>query len=194
MRAARRLELEAADELDLMMLYLHQGLWFEDYRPRKDESLHIVNWTDELDRHFLYKQLRTRPNKPQLDPVEKPTVTLPEAVDRLVSALERKELGPSLSCAIAILDLHSDALRKVEEAFREMRHRVVADGRRHTLTVPISAAGHDLVFVEGPGPLTEQEAAFYARVRFSKGSVKVYVVWWMGDPSTDKLSTWVFER
>ncbi len=187
------------DELDALMVYLQQGLRFEGCTSHEQESLQIHNWTDDLDRYFLWKYLQTRPNKPQVTAVSRPQRRLPAESDQLISALEASESHAALSCALALLEMNDRNLCTLSRKIAELHALVRGDGRRHTLSIEFPVSGYDIVLSHDFVTLDEKEARQFARVRFRKGKARrVHVVSWtvasMKPMTIDRAMAWTFTR
>lgn len=89
---------EAADELDYMMYYLHQGLFFRGKNSlRANEQLKIIGYTDDLDQYYRRKQGWTEKGR-------KPRLALGPQTERFLNLLERWRPRGWMTAALQFLE------------------------------------------------------------------------------------------
>jgi hypothetical protein len=105
--------LVASDELDWWMHYLLIGLYFED--EDHDEPIRLLSHTDPLDAWVLYERgMRTTP-------AEKPSMRLDKTSRAFLDLLCEERPPAWISAACMLLDISTDARKKLWKAIDKVR-------------------------------------------------------------------------
>lgn len=177
------------DELDLLMFYLHQGLWIKesDFGPGKVMIVTIDgSFTRALDDYYARVANGLSGTKPGLK--------VPDELTQLLVAIDRspRAAGPSLMSSL--LDCADDAKRTTSEGIRDIEQKYEADEKPHT--VSLGPIGECMILLAcGRGLMAQEEARSWARRWLSKADVNVaYVSSWVYPLATAKPYTWRFTR
>lgn len=111
--------LHAADELDWWMLYLTQGLYFEDDELLASGQVRYLSQTDDLDAWYLYSQGR------RTTPAAKPRQALEEATVAMLDFLAERRPAGWVPAGCTLLELSGDT--------REALHDQLGQGRKRAL-------------------------------------------------------------
>ncbi len=115
--------LHAVDELDWFMLYLNEGLYFEeDEHLRRNEEVRYLSQTDELDAWVLWKEgLRSTP-------ASKPRQSLDGATERLLDFLTEVRPPGWIPAGCAVLEMSSETREELHAQIQEARQRAARRG------------------------------------------------------------------
>lgn len=181
-------EVRCGDELDLMMLYLQQGLWIEEDDFGHGKVMFVAidgSFTNALNDYYARVDNGLSATKPKLE--------LPKELGELLAAVDRspRRTGPSLM--FSLLDCADEARRMASEKIRCLEQLHEDDGRPHSLSLGL--ADGVVLLACGKRLMTQEEARVWARGWLSKQDVKVaYVSSWVHPLETAKPHTWKFDR
>jgi len=115
--------LHAVDELDWFMLYLNQGLYFEeDEHLRGNQQVRYLSQTDELDAWVLWNRgIRTTP-------APKPRQGLDAETERLLDYLTEVRPPGWIPAGCTVLEISGDAREQLHAQVNEARQRVATRG------------------------------------------------------------------
>jgi hypothetical protein len=115
--------LHAVDELDWFMLYLNQGLYFEeDEHPGEREHVRYLSQTDELDAWVLWNQgIRTKP-------APKPQQGLDEATRRFLDFLTDVRPPGWIPAGCAVLEMSGETREQLHAQISEARANAIRRG------------------------------------------------------------------
>jgi hypothetical protein len=114
--------LHAADELDWWMLYLNQGLYFEEDEQLADSELRYLSQTDALDAWYLSEHGR------RSSPAPKPKQQLDEATEEMLDFLADVRPDGWVPAGCALLDVSSETRLALHEQLRRGRERAAERG------------------------------------------------------------------
>lgn len=136
--ALRRIRLQelgfpsAYDELDWLMHYLKEGLYFEHLKDAGIDRLELMSYTDDLDAYYLYQQgIRQTP-------AAKPRQAIPPRMASIIESLERNRPPGFLETALLLLDLSSEARVQFDEGVTDILDRTRKDGCIHDFALVFS--------------------------------------------------------
>lgn len=124
---AKRVELWAPEELDVVMFHIRRNLFF-DFEP-EGTVVEIGVETDPYDAWSYFRRgLRSRPAK-------KPAQKVPLHLNRLLDGLARERPQGWTHVALHLLDFSLSGRSNVNKMIRETRSRLRTDGSRHDFTI-----------------------------------------------------------
>lgn len=140
---ARRVEVFAPEELDVLMLHLRKNLFFDDVP--EGTLIHVGVETDPLDAWSYYRR------GSRVRPARKPTQKLPLHFQRLVEGLERERPEGWSNAVLHLLDLGASGRSGVNRLIKESRDRMRQDQLLHDFTVGTeSPSWHGISVVLAP--------------------------------------------
>jgi hypothetical protein len=116
--------LHAVDELDWFLLYLNQGLYFEeDEHLQQNKQVRYLSQTDELDAWVLWNQgIRSAP-------APKPRQRLDDVTGRLLDFLTDVRPSGWIPAGCAVLEMSGDTREQFHRQIQEARQRAAARGK-----------------------------------------------------------------
>jgi hypothetical protein len=115
--------LHAAEELDWWMIYLEQGLYFEeDDELRRNDDVRYLSYTDDLDAWVLWDQgIRTIP-------APKPRQVLDSDTERLLDFLTQQRPAGWIPAGCAVLEMSGETREDLHRQIVEARGRAANRG------------------------------------------------------------------
>ena len=130
---SRRTQLEQTpfmffgDEIDLLGLYLNQGMCFDDERFQGFDSVSISGFSPAVDQYVYEKHaLGLTPKKPR--------PPMPQGFPELLSDLESSQCLGALNCALALLDLSGRARAQTMDGINLTKKRLRETGKMQSFT------------------------------------------------------------
>jgi hypothetical protein len=114
------------DELDYVMYYIREGLWFEDESFGRDRMLQIGIYTEELDDYYLAVERGWE--------AEKPRPRVPDELRQLLRGLESHPEGDAIEAILFMLDGSSEARQQLAENIERSERQTLMDKGVHSLT------------------------------------------------------------
>jgi hypothetical protein len=138
---AKRVELFAPEELDVVMLHLRTNLFFDDVPEGTLVDVGVE--TDPLDAWSYYRRgLRSRPAR-------KPSQKVPLHLLRLIQGLDRERPAYWTHAVFQLLDLSAAGRSDINRMIKETRARIRSDRRLHDITIGTDTPPHGLSIVLG---------------------------------------------
>lgn len=142
----RRCEIELSrleitgDELDLLGMYLDQGLYLEGSRYKDFDLLGLAGMSKDVDEYMYRKYVLG-------EPVKRPSVAEPKMFSRLVDAVTGCSASYSSNVALAVLDLSGKARKEFTDLAIQTMDRTKSDGNFHSFSFGIRGASKAIAFV-----------------------------------------------
>lgn len=127
----KRPVIDAVDELDLLMNYVVDGLYFEDRDVENMAEYLVAGYTDALDAYFVHREHGVT--------AEKPGVRLPEKLQDFVGALDRCPDKAGVSVAAFLLNGDHESRVKVAEQIEMLEDRMLSEGGGRSMTIVAEA-------------------------------------------------------
>jgi hypothetical protein len=127
---ATRHQYSAIEELDLVMLYLDQNLYYDDHDPA---TLAVGSQTDALDEWDRYQR------GDRITKAKKPSQSVPVHVARVLDSLANDRPDGWVAAVFHILDLSAEARRDMNNMIKQCRALIRSDRKPHDVTL-VSAA------------------------------------------------------
>ena len=128
------------DELDLLGMYLNQGLYFEGDEYKDLDLVGLAEMSKDIDEYMFRKHVLG-------EAVKRPAVAEPERFSEFVAALARCSAPYSCNVALAILDLDSKLRKEFMDLSVQIMDRTKADGNLHNFSVRIAGTSKVISFV-----------------------------------------------
>ncbi len=132
----------AVDELDFLMFYLYEGLYFEDGRLKGVDRYIPHAYTEDLDRYYDYLAGRVSSGS-------KPRLKISEEYRKLVLELESTRKYEFTKVTTTLLDFDSETRHKIIDGITEAKKASEKDGRDHDLTMYFNDLNMGLMFSVG---------------------------------------------
>jgi hypothetical protein len=152
---SRRLQVQALEELDIVMYYLRQNLFFDDLIPA-GSALEFDIETEPLDAWSYYRR-GYRSAK-----VAKPSQRIPLHLERLLAGLAEARPPSWTRAALRLLDFDDVSRKALGRGLQQARRRIREDRQLHDLTMDSGSQGQDDIWgisiVMGPAGADHLEA------------------------------------
>ncbi|MGA9671144.1 MAG: hypothetical protein WBQ94_18180 [Terracidiphilus sp.] len=162
----RRLALEKtpfavdADEIDLLGLYLSQGMYFDVADFAETTNLWLNGYSDEVD-EYVYRKYDEH------EDVQPPTAPLPAGFSELIAGIESLSSMYRTDVALALLDMGGAGRQKVIELIEKTKAATRLDGKGHSFSMGLTAGqSRGFSFVSAVGERTD-EAIFEQTMGFA---------------------------
>ena len=142
----RRLQVERTaflldgDEMDILGLYLAQGLYFDDNRFAGFNSVSIGGLSGDVDRYVWDKYERGGSPK-------RPKQPAPPGFDRFVRDVEGLDFPYKTDCAMALLDLSENGRHEFIEGVQRVKSEALVRGKPHRLQTTVGKGKRGISFI-----------------------------------------------
>jgi len=122
---------KAADELDILMLYLKEGFWIDNPELADNTAVSLVGYSEALDSYYLYREgLNSECPKPRQQ--------MPESFERLIRALESGQPPGFVAASLVLLDCSEEARSSIAEQVERTEAAFAGDHTPHTARFMLS--------------------------------------------------------
>ena len=173
----RRLEVnrfsqfDSFDELDTFMLYLREGLYFEEF-PEDLTKIQFTGYTEDLDKFYLY--LEGKRSK-----VEKPTQKMPKYFKQLIEKLEIKKPKHFATACIELLNCDEGTREKISEQINRCESDYQKDNKSHSISLVFEKPGLALLLATPPEFQLEDHSKRWANKYLQDIKIKkVVAIYW----------------
>jgi hypothetical protein len=133
-------DIATPDELDFVMFFLKEGMFFGDTPPAGFNPTVLDGYTVDLDRYYSFLGGRASSG-------EKPRFNIGDDMRAFVASIESSGLQHRTYAAAAFLALDSVTQRRVMRDLDGLRELVRKDGEEHTLTMSAGSVGYAISVV-----------------------------------------------
>ena len=130
-RANDHPQFESADELDFLMYYFRDGLYFEDGILKGLDKFRPTGYTDDLDRYFDFVAGRVSTGK-------KPRLEIPKAYEKLIKEIETIGKSRFTKVTTSLLNFDWKVQQEILDIINEMEYSVLAQAKDRDFTMHIS--------------------------------------------------------
>ena len=130
----------SGDELDLVGMYLNQGLYFEGNEYKDIDWMNLAGMSKSIDEYMHRKYVLG-------EPVECPTVLESERFSEFIAAVSKCSAPYSSNVALAVLDMSSEDREGFMELVTQTMDRTNADREPHNCSVGIAGTSKAISFV-----------------------------------------------
>ena len=187
----RRLEINkfsqynSFDELDTFMLYLREGLYFEEM-PEGVNNIQFTGYTEDLDSYYLY--LEGKRSK-----VEKPSQKMPESFRNLIKKLENKKPKHFITACIELLNYDGGTREKISEQIKRCESDYEKDNRPHSASLVFEKPGLALLLSILPESELEKHSTKWSKKYLQNSKIKkVVTIYWEPQITSEESSITVF--
>lgn len=128
------------DELDLLGMYLNQGLYFEGDEYRNLDLMGLAGMSKDVDEYMFRKHVLG-------ESVKRPAVSEPEQFSEIVEGIAGCSAPYSSNVALAVLDLSSKVRKEFTEQAIGTMGRTKTDGKPHNFSFGIAGTSKVISFV-----------------------------------------------
>ena len=118
----------ATDELDFLMVFFNEGLYFEDGHLDKVDLYKPMGYTDAIDRYY-HSQMGL------VSDGEKPTLKIPLGYRNLIKNIEKTQKCGFTHVTTTLLSFNSDTHQKILDCIDRLSERAENDGKCHDATL-----------------------------------------------------------
>ena len=173
------------DELDTFMLYLREGLYFEEM-PEGVDNIQFTGYTEDLDSFYLY--LEGKRNK-----VEKPAQKMPEYFRKLIEKLENEKPKRFLTACIELLNCDGETREKISEQIERCEADYKKDGRVHSVSLVFEKPGLTLLLSTIPESELGKHSMEWSKKYLQNSKIKkVVITYWKPQITSEENSITVF--
>ena len=152
-------QLYTNDELDFLMHYLSEGLFFDDGRLRKLDRFSFLGYTEELDRYYAFIAGK-------ISSAKKPSLNIPEEYKDLVRSIESINRDGFTEITTTLLSLDAIRQKQILDELAIRRSRAIADEKVHDFTIATKELNFGLTFYIHRKHLFDiQHAEYYCRYK-----------------------------
>lgn len=126
---AYRQRLWAMDEMDFFMMYLSDGLYFDD-GSLEGSSLELASHTRQLDAYLYGQRGLTKPAK-------RPRQRVNGATRNLLQQIEATGAAGRMEAQLMILELSTASRERIAGGVRQLARRVAGDRKHHDMTLGV---------------------------------------------------------
>ena len=173
------------DELDTFMLYINEGLYFEEI-PEDLDKITFTGYTENLDNYYLF--LEGKRNK-----VEKPTQKMPEFFEHLIKKLEYKRPKHFTTGCIELLNCDGATREKISEQIKRCESDYKKDGKAHSVSFVFEKPGLALLLSTFPEiDLGKHSVVWSEKYLQNTNMKKVVIIYWEPEIISKESSINVF--
>jgi hypothetical protein len=159
------------DELDTFMLYLREGLYFEEF-PEDLTKIQFIGYTEDLDKYYLY--LEGKRSK-----VEKPSQKMPEFFKKFIEKLEFKRPMHFTTASIELLNCDDKTRKKISEQTERCESDYEKDKKTHSVSLIFEKPGLALLLSTLPFMELEKHSEMWSRKYLQDNMIKrVAIIYW----------------
>lgn len=133
-------QFRSVDELDFLMYFFNDGLYFENEQLKGFDVVQPTGYTDNLNLYYEYIAGR-------LPTAEKPRLQIPDEYRSLVTSIEATGKEGFTRVTTALLECDSEAFEFILKGLRNLKGRLLEDGREHDLSVTFKEYSRGLTFM-----------------------------------------------
>jgi len=133
-------QFSTVDELDFLMYFLSEGLYFEDGVLNDIDVMHVTGYTDDLD--LYYEHLTGR-----VPTASKPRFPVPDKYRDLVRNIEATGKEGFTKVATALLEGSSETHEYTLSGIETIRRQLAEDGNDHSFTGYFKNPDRGIVFI-----------------------------------------------
>lgn len=137
------------DELDLLGMYLNQGLYYQTKEYEKVDLIGLLGMSRDIDEYMFRKYALG-------EHVEKPSGSEPKEFTDLIAAISRLDIPHRSDIALAILDLSGNTRMNLMAHISQAKERTMLDGEVHTFSMKIEENGGIILFLSMDAGGTEE--------------------------------------
>jgi hypothetical protein len=127
-------QFDVCDEMDFLMLYLREGLYYENDDIKRYHHLCFTGYTDDLDAYFMHKA-------GQGPEAIKPTTYSNKMIKHLVGEIERAHQPGFIDVGVSLLAMSGDSQSKFASALNRAFEMNEKDGKPHDISLAFADYG-----------------------------------------------------
>lgn len=144
--AQRRIQLEKtlfnidADEIDMLGVYLSQGMYFEDDDFKDISTASFSGFSNSIDEYYFrkFEELKTP---------KKPAIYLSKYESKFLETINGLDSPYKTDCIMSFLDMAGESRRDILEKFENLKKQTRKDGQLHSISTVMDDGKVGLSFI-----------------------------------------------
>jgi hypothetical protein len=136
-------QFNVSDELDFLMFYLREGLYFEEVNKKKNFNFTPHAYTEPLDRYYDFLAGRVSSG-------EKPTLRTSSEFKELIRNIESLSKEGFTTVTTTLLGLSGETHKRIIEGLNHVKELSCKDGKPHDATFYFKGLSLGVTFFIGP--------------------------------------------